>query len=147
MPLLGEYEPTPSKWVRDQVELYETSGGTKGTTLHGKPVVILTTVGHRSGKIRKAALMRVEHDGRYAIVASLGGSPKNPLWYANVLSHPQVQLQDGPNTWDMVARELTGDEKALWWVRAVEAFPPYADYQVKTDRDIPVFVLEPLPAS
>ncbi|MCU1408689.1 MAG: nitroreductase [Microbacteriaceae bacterium] len=147
MPLLGEYEPTPTKWVRDQVELYETSGGTKGTTLHGKPVVILTTVGHRSGKIRKAALMRVEHDGRYAIVASLGGSPKNPLWYANVLSHPQVQLQDGPNTWDMVAREVTGDEKALWWERAVEAFPPYADYQVKTDRDIPVFVLEPLPAS
>jgi deazaflavin-dependent oxidoreductase (nitroreductase family) len=147
MPLLGEYEPSPAKWVRDQVELYESSGGTKGTTLHGKPVVILTTVGHRSGKIRKAALMRVEHDGRYAIVASLGGSPKNPLWYANVLSHPQVQLQDGPNTWDMVAREVTGDEKALWWERAVEAFPPYADYQAKTDRDIPVFVLEPLPAS
>jgi deazaflavin-dependent oxidoreductase (nitroreductase family) len=147
MPLLGEYEPSPAKWVRDQVELYESSGGTKGTTLHGKPVVILTTLGHRSGKIRKAALMRVEHDGRYAIVASLGGSPKNPLWYANVLSHPQVQLQDGPNTWDMIAREVTGDEKALWWERAVEAFPPYADYQAKTDRDIPVFVLEPLPAS
>jgi deazaflavin-dependent oxidoreductase (nitroreductase family) len=146
MPLLGEYEPSPTKWVRDQVELYESSDGTKGTTLRGFPVVILTTLGRRSGKVRKAALMRVEHDGRYAIVASLGGSPKNPLWYDNVLAHPEVQLQDGPNKFDMIAREVTGDEKALWWERAVAAYPPYADYQVKTSREIPVFVLEPLPA-
>jgi deazaflavin-dependent oxidoreductase (nitroreductase family) len=147
MALLGEYEPTPTQWVRDQVELYESSGGTEGTTHRGMPVVVLTTLGHRSGKLRKAALMRIEHDGRYAIVASLGGSAKNPHWYANVLAHPQVQLQDGPEIRDMVAREVTGDEKASWWKRSVEAFPPYADYQAKTDREIPVFVLEPLPAS
>jgi deazaflavin-dependent oxidoreductase (nitroreductase family) len=147
MPIHGEYEPSPAKWVRDQVELYESSGGTKGTTLRGLPVVILTTLGRRSGKIRKAALMRVEHDGRYAIVASLGGSHNNPLWYDNVLAHPEVRLQDGPNTWDMIAREVTGAEKALWWERAVAAYPPYADYQVKTSRAIPVFVLEPLPTS
>lgn len=147
MPLLGEYEPSPTQWVRDQVELYESSGGTKGTTLRGMPVVILSTLGRHSGKVRKAALMRVEHDGRYAVVASLGGNPKNPLWYANVVAHPEVQLQDGPHTWDMIAREVTGEEKALWWKRAVEAYPPYADYQLKTSREIPVFVLEPLPAS
>jgi F420H(2)-dependent quinone reductase len=147
MPLHGEYEPSPAKWVRDQVELYESSGGTEGTTLHGRPVVILTMVGRHSAKIRKAALMRVEYDGRYAIVASLGGSAENPLWYANVLAHPKVQLQDGPNKWDMIAREVTGAEKALWWERSVAAFPQYADYQTKTDRDIPVFVLEPVAAS
>ncbi|MGO4692363.1 nitroreductase family deazaflavin-dependent oxidoreductase [Glaciibacter sp. 2TAF33] len=147
MALIGEYEPSPAKWVRDQVELYESSGGTKGTTLRGMPVVILTTLGRRSGKIRKAALMRVEHDGSYAIVASLGGSAKNPLWYDNVRAHPEVQLQDGPSRWDMIAREVTGEEKSVWWERAVEAYPPYADYQVKTSRQIPVFVLEPLPAS
>jgi F420H(2)-dependent quinone reductase len=147
MPLHGEYEPSPAKWVRDQVELYESSGGTEGTTLRGLPVVILTTVGRHSGKLRKAALMRVEHDGRYAIVASLGGSAKNPLWYANVLAHPEVELQDGPNTRDMTAREVTGEEKAVWWERSVEAFPQYADYQAKTEREIPVFVLEPVPGS
>lgn len=144
MPLHGEYEPTPTKWVRDQVELYERSGGTEGTTMRGMPVIVLTTVGAKSGKLRKAALMRVEHDGQYAAVASLGGSPKNPVWHANVLAHPLVELQDGPSKWDMVAREIAGAEKAEWWARAVAAFPDYAGYQEKTEREIPVFVLEPV---
>ncbi len=142
MPLTGTYEPSPRTAVRDQVELYESSGGTEGTTLHGKPCVILTVRGARSGKLRKIPLMRVEHDGAYAVVASMGGAPKHPTWYANVKAHPAVELQDGPERWDMVAREVTGAEKALWWQRAVEAFPPYAEYQRKTDREIPVFVLE-----
>ncbi|MHA6796809.1 nitroreductase family deazaflavin-dependent oxidoreductase [Pseudonocardia bannensis] len=143
MPLHGEYEPSPAQWVRDQVEEYESSGGTKGTTLRGLPVVVLTTKGARSGKLRKSPLMRVEHDGSYAAVASLGGAPQNPVWYHNVKSEPLVELQDGPEKKDYVARELTGDEKAAWWERAVAAFPDYADYQRKTDREIPVFVLEP----
>ena len=146
MPLSGEYEPSPTKWVRDQVDLYESSGGTRGTSLRGMPVVILTTLGARSGKLRKTALMRVEHDGVYAVVASLGGAAKNPVWYYNVLAHPQVELQDGPVRGDLTAREVTGAEKALWWERAVAAYPPYADYQVKTPREIPVFVLEPAPS-
>jgi len=144
MPLIGVYEASPAKWVRDQVDLYEGSGGTRGTTLRGMPVVLLTTVGAKSGKLRKAPLMRVEHDGRYAAVASLGGSPKNPVWYANVLAHPLVELQDGPNKWEMRAREVTGPEKAQWWGRAVAAFPDYATYQNRTHRQIPVFVLEPV---
>jgi len=144
MPLHGEYEPSPEKWVRDQVELYETSGGTTGTTMRGMPVIVLSTLGAKSGKIRKAPLMRVEHDGRYAAVASLGGSPKNPVWYANVVAHPLVEVQDGPVRQDMTAREITGEEKAIWWERAVAAYPDYADYQVKTDRVIPVFLLEPV---
>ena len=142
MPLHGDYEPSPEKWVRDQVELYESSGGTQGTTLRGMPVIVLTTLGAKSGKIRKAPLMRVEHDGSYAAVASLGGSPKNPVWYANVVAHPLVEVQDGPVRQDMRAREITGEEKALWWERAVAAYPPYAEYQTKTSRKIPVFVLE-----
>ena len=142
MPLAGEYEPAPQKWVRDQVDLYESSGGTQGLTLRGMPVVILTTVGARSGKLRKAALMRVEHDGAYAVVASLGGAPTNPVWFANVKAHPEVELQDGPRKWDLVAREAHGEEKALWWERAVAAYPDYADYQRKTTREIPVVVLE-----
>jgi deazaflavin-dependent oxidoreductase (nitroreductase family) len=144
MPLIGEYEPSPAQWVRDQVELYESSGGKEGTTLRDLPVIILTTKGAKSGKIRKTALMRVEHDGGYAAVASLGGAPKHPVWYFNVLSEPHVELQDGPVKQDMKAREVTGEEKALWWDRAVAAYPDYADYQRKTDRQIPVFVLEPL---
>jgi len=144
MPLHGEYEPSPEKWVRDQVDLYETSGGTTGTTLRGMPVIVLTTLGAKSGKVRKAPLMRVEHDGNYLAVASLGGSPKNPVWYANVVAHPLVEVQDGPVRQDMTAREITGDEKAIWWERAVAAYPPYADYQEKTDRIIPVFLLEPV---
>ncbi len=143
MPLTGEYEPSPSEWVRAHVEKYESSGGTEGTTMHGLPVVILTTQGATSGKLRKVPLMRVEHEDAYAVVASLGGAPKNPVWYYNVVANPVVELQDGPVKQDMVAREATGEEKALWWGRAIAAFPDYAEYQRKTDREIPVFVLEP----
>ncbi|KUM88068.1 MULTISPECIES: nitroreductase family deazaflavin-dependent oxidoreductase [Streptomyces] len=146
MPLEGEYEPSPTQWVREQVELYESSGGTKGNTLMdtGMPVIVLTTRGAKSGSIRKTPLMRVEHDGRYAVVASLGGAPKHPVWYHNVKADPHVELQDGPVKGDFVAREITGAEKDEWWERAVAAYPPYADYQKKTDRVIPVFVLEPV---
>lgn len=143
MALTGEYAPSPESWVRNQVEQYESSGGTEGNDMRGMPVIILTTVGAKSGKLRKTPLMRVEHDGVYAVVASLGGAPKHPVWYHNVVAHPQVELQDGPMKRDMTAREVTGDEKAVWWQRAVEAFPDYADYQRKTSRQIPVFVLEP----
>ncbi|MEU3888842.1 nitroreductase family deazaflavin-dependent oxidoreductase [Streptomyces sp. NPDC029041] len=145
MPLEGEYEPSPTQWVRKQVELYESSGGTEGTTLQGSnmPVVVLTSRGARSGKLRKTPVMRVEHEGRYAAVASLGGSPKHPVWYFNLRADPHVELQDGPVKRDMTAREVTGEEKAAWWERAVAAYPAYADYQKKTDREIPVFVLEP----
>ncbi|MFJ2443074.1 MULTISPECIES: nitroreductase family deazaflavin-dependent oxidoreductase [unclassified Streptomyces] len=145
MPLKGEYEPSTFPMARDQVELYEGSGGTEGTTIHGLPVILLTTLGAKSGKIRKSPLMRVEHEGRYAAVASLGGAPKHPVWYFNVKADPRVELRDGTDRWDMIAREVTGEEKALWWARAVEAYPDYADYQEKTDREIPVFVLEPSP--
>ncbi|MCM3926295.1 nitroreductase family deazaflavin-dependent oxidoreductase [Frankia sp. AiPs1] len=143
MPLTGEYEPSPAQWVRDQVEEIESSGGTRGTSMQGKPVIVLTTRGTKSGKIRKTPLMRVEHDGSYAVVASLGGAPKHPVWYFNILGDPHVELQDGPVRRDYVAREVTGDEKAQWWERAVAAFPNYAEYQRKTEREIPVFVLEP----
>ncbi|MFE2228598.1 nitroreductase family deazaflavin-dependent oxidoreductase [Streptomyces kronopolitis] len=146
MPLLGEYEPSPAQWVRDQVAQYESSGGTEGTTIRGLPVVVLTTRGAKSGKIRKSPLMRVEHEGRYAVVASQGGAPRHPVWYHNVVADPRVELQDGPVRRDMTAREVTGEEKALWWARAVEAYPDYDDYQKKTDRRIPVFVLEPAAA-
>lgn len=142
MPLTGEYEPSPEQWVRDQVELYESSGGTKGTTLRGLPVVILTTRGARSGLLRKTPLMRVEHHGEYAAVASLGGAPRHPVWYHNVVAHPHVELQDGPVVQDLVARLLHGREREQWWERAVAAFPDYAEYQRKTQREIPVFVLE-----
>ncbi|MGF1429213.1 nitroreductase family deazaflavin-dependent oxidoreductase [Kitasatospora sp. LaBMicrA B282] len=144
MPLTGEYQPSPAQWVRDQVELYESSGGTDGTTMRGRPVVILTTLGARSGKIRKTPLMRVEHQGRYAVVASQGGAPSHPTWYHNVLASPLVELQDGPHRQDMTAREVTGEERELWWGRAVEAWPDYAEYQKRTDRVIPLFVLSPV---
>ncbi|MBO0914523.1 nitroreductase family deazaflavin-dependent oxidoreductase [Streptomyces laculatispora] len=143
MPLQGEYEPSPAQWVRDQVEQYESSGGTEGTTMRDMPVIILTTRGAKSGKIRKTPLMRVEHNGAYAVVASQGGAPKHPVWYHNLTADPRAELQDGPVRQDMNVREATGDEKAIWWERAVEAFPDYADYQKKTDRQIPVLVLEP----
>ncbi|CAA9239617.1 MAG: AclJ [uncultured Acidimicrobiales bacterium] len=146
MPLEGTYEPNAMAWVRDQVALYEGSGGTEGTQLRGMPVIILTMRGASSGKLRKIPLMRVEHEGAYAAVASLGGAPENPAWYRNLVADPRVELQDGPSRRDMVAREVTGDEKATWWERAVAAFPDYADYQAKTDRVIPVFVVEPAPA-
>ncbi len=144
MALKGEYVPSPSKHARDQVALYENSGGTEGTTMGGRPVVILTTVGARSGKLRKTPLMRVEHGGRYAVVASLGGAPRHPVWYHNVVAHPRVELQDGPRRQEMRAREVTGQEKAEWWQRAVATWPDYDNYQRKTDREIPVFVLEPV---
>ena len=145
MPVEGEYGPSPRGWVREQVEQYESSGGTEGTTLRdtGLPVVIITNRGARSGKLRKTPVMRVEHDGRYAAVASQGGAPTHPLWYFNFRADPNVELQDGPGRQDMVAREVTGDERAQWWERAVAAYPPYAEYQQRTTRQIPVFVLEP----
>jgi len=144
MPLDGEYAPSPDKRAREQVELYESSGGTKGLTLRGKPVIILTTKGAKSGRLRKIPLMRVEHEGSYAVVASQGGAPKHPVWYYNLAAHPRVELQDGPAKQDMTARELAGEEKAAWWERAVAAWPDYAGYQKRTDREIPVFVLEPV---
>lgn len=144
MPVQGTYAPSPEKWVRDQVEEYEGSGGTRGTTMRGIPVIVLTTVGAASGLVRKTPLMRVEHDGAYAIVASKGGAPTHPSWYRNVVANPFVELQDGAVRQDMVAREVTGQEKAQWWARPVEAYPPYAEYQTKTDRQIPVFVCEPV---
>jgi deazaflavin-dependent oxidoreductase (nitroreductase family) len=145
MPLQGEYEPSPEKWVRDQVEGYESSGGARANTLRdtGLPVVIVTSVGAQSGKLRKTPLMRVEHDGRYALVASQGGAPTHPTWYFNLVKHPHVMVQDGPTPQDMTVRLLEGDEKAEWWERAVAAFPSYADYQEKTHREIPVFLAEP----
>lgn len=143
MPIAGEYVPSPSSFAAKQVKVYESSGGTEGTTMRGKPVVILTTLGARTGKIRKTPLMRVEHDGVYAVVASLGGAPKHPVWYHNIVADPRIELQDGPVRQDMTAREVTGEEKDRWWERAVEAWPDYAEYQKKTDRVIPVFVLEP----
>jgi deazaflavin-dependent oxidoreductase (nitroreductase family) len=144
MPLTGEYEPSPEAWVRDQVEQYERSGGTEGTGMRGMPVVVLTTKGAKTGKLRKSPLMRVEHDGSYAIVASKGGAPTNPVWYYNVKAEPLVELQDGPAKSDMTARELSGPERAVWWERAVTAYPDYAQYQTKTERLIPVFLLEPI---
>lgn len=147
MPLEGIYEPSPSAWVRDQVALYEGSGGTEGTTLldTGMPVVIVTNVGATSGKLRKTPVMRVEHDGVYAIVASKGGAPEHPAWYQNLLANPMVELQDGPARADYTVREIDGDERAMWWERAVAAYPPYADYQLATTRVIPVLLAEPLP--
>lgn len=135
------YAPSPSQWVADQVEEYEESGGVCGTTMRGMPVIIVTTSGAKSGRLRKVPLMRVEHDGEYAAVASMGGAPKNPLWYLNLIADPHVEVQDGPVVQAMTAREVTGREKAIWWARCVAAFPDYAEYQAKTGRAIPVFVL------
>jgi deazaflavin-dependent oxidoreductase (nitroreductase family) len=142
-PLEGEYEPSPVDWAREQVEEYEASGGTRANTLldTGLPIVVMTTRGNKSGKIRKTPVMRVEHEGEYALVASLGGAPKHPVWYWNLKADPTaVMLQDGPEPFDVEVREVTGDERAAWWERAVAAYPPYADYQEKTDRVIPVLV-------
>ena len=142
MPLQGEYAPSPQQWVRDQVEEYEGSGGTRGTTLRGVPVVVVTSLGAGSGKLRKNPLMRVEHDGAYAAVASKGGAPAHPVWYRNIVEHPLVELQDGPERHDYKARELSGEERAAWWERAVAVWPDYANYQTKTERQIPVLLLE-----
>jgi deazaflavin-dependent oxidoreductase (nitroreductase family) len=146
MPVDGEYEPSSWQWVRDQVDEYEGSGGTLGTTLRetGLPVVVVTNLGAKSGKVRKTPLMRVEHEGRYAAVGSKGGAPNDPLWVTNLRVNPRVELQDGTRKCDMVAREVSGQERAAWWERSVAAFPPYAEYQQRTDRLIPVFVLEPV---
>lgn len=146
MAATNEYLPSKWDWVREQVEAYEASGGTKANTLRdtGLPVIIVTTRGAKTGAIRKMALMRVEHDGEYALVASMGGAPKNPVWYYNLLAHPDdVSIQDGPKPFPVSIREVTGEEKAAWWERAVAAFPPYGEYQAKTERQIPVFVATP----
>ncbi|MEV0588779.1 nitroreductase family deazaflavin-dependent oxidoreductase [Nonomuraea sp. NPDC050310] len=143
MPLTGEYEPSPADFVAKQVELYERTGGAEGNTLRDRPVIILTTKGAKSGKIRKTPLMRVTDGTAYAVVASQGGAPTNPLWYHNIVADPHVTLQDGPEPRDYTARQVEGEERARWWDRAVEAWPDYAEYQKKTDREIPVFVLEP----
>jgi deazaflavin-dependent oxidoreductase (nitroreductase family) len=143
MPIKGEYEPSPAQWVRDQVEEYERSGGQRGNTLldTGMPVIIVTTRGNKSGKVRKFPVMRVEHDGQYALVASKGGSPDNPIWYGNLKAHPdEVMIQDGPEPFDVSVRESDGDERDRWWERAVAAYPPYAEYQENTTRRIPVLV-------
>jgi F420H(2)-dependent quinone reductase len=143
MTLDGEYEPSPSQWVRDQVAAYEASGGQRANTLAdtGLPVVIVTTRGNKSGKIRKTPLMRVEHDGQYALVASKGGAPSHPVWYYNLVADPDaVVIQDGPEPFPVAVRQLDGDDRAQWWERAVAAYPPYAEYQERTDRTIPVFL-------
>ena len=144
MALAGEYEPSPWDAVADQVRQYEASGGKEGGTLEGKPVVILTTRGRHSGKLRKAALMRVEDDGRYAVVASMGGAPTHPVWFLNLEADPNVTLQDGAKVMDMRAHTATGDEKREWWAHATEVWPAYDTYQTRTDREIPIVVLEPV---
>jgi F420H(2)-dependent quinone reductase len=144
--LHGDYEPSAYQWVRDQVAEYEASGGERANTLldTGMPVIVVTSRGAKTGKVRKHALMRVEHDGEYALVASKGGTPENPEWYHNLVAHPdEVLIQDGPEPFKVSIREVSGDEKAQWWERAVAAYPPYAEYQEKTDRAIPVFVATP----
>ncbi len=145
--LQGDYEPSPSDWVREQVNEYEASGGQRANTLldTGMPIIVVTTRGHRSGKLRKNPVMRVEHEGEYALVASKGGAPENPEWFYNLVAHPdEVAIQDGPAPFRVTVREVTGDEKARWWEWAVAAYPPYAEYQEKTDRQIPVFVASPV---
>lgn len=145
MPLSGEYEPSPSDWARKQAERYEATDGEEGGELQGRPVIVLTSVGAKTGKIRKTPLMRVEHEGTYAVVASLGGAPQHPVWYHNLKADPHVELQDRATKRDYTAREVVGEEKAIWWERAVATWPDYARYQTKTERQIPVFVLEPMP--
>jgi F420H(2)-dependent quinone reductase len=144
MPLEGDYEPSPSSWARTQADLYEATDGAEGGDLRGRPVIVLTSVGAKTGKLRKTPLMRVEHDGVYAVVASLGGAPQHPVWYHNLKKNPHVELQDRDVKRDYTAREVDGEEKRVWWDRAVETWPDYATYQTKTERGIPVFVLEPI---
>jgi deazaflavin-dependent oxidoreductase (nitroreductase family) len=144
MPLTGEYAPSTSDWARQQAELFESTNGAQGSDMRGMPIILITSIGAQSGKLRKTPLMRVEHNGEYAAVASLGGAPKHPVWYYNLKANPHVELQDGDVKKDYVAREVTGEEKAIWWERSVAAFPDYADYQKKTTREIPVFVLTPV---
>jgi deazaflavin-dependent oxidoreductase (nitroreductase family) len=146
MTIDGEYEPSPWEWVSEQVETYERTGGREANTLRdtGLPIIIVTTRGAKTGRVRKTPLMRVEHNGEYALVASMGGAPKNPVWYFNLKAHPDdVVIQDGPEPFAAEIREITGDERAQWWERAVAAYPPYAEYQERTERTIPVFVAAP----
>jgi deazaflavin-dependent oxidoreductase (nitroreductase family) len=147
MPLSGDYAPGTSAWAREQAERYEATDGREAGDLRGRPIIVLTSVGARTGKLRKTALMRVEHDGCYAVVASKGGSAKHPVWYHNLVANPHVELQDGPARRDYLARELAGTERETWWARACAAWPDYARYQEKTTRIIPVFVLEPVEAT
>jgi deazaflavin-dependent oxidoreductase (nitroreductase family) len=144
MPLQGTYAPSPSNWARSQADLIEGSGGTEGLTLSGKPVVLMTTLGAKTGSLRKTPLMRVEHDGTYAVVASRGGAATNPQWYFNLVANPMCELQDAQVRSDYRAREVSGAEKAVWWERAIDVWPAYDEYQAKTTRHIPVFVLEPV---
>lgn len=143
MPLTGEYLPSTSPWAREQAEKFEATAGAEAAEMRGKPIIVLTTVGAKTGALRKTALMRVEHDGDYAVVASKGGAPDEPRWAENMRKQSHVELQDGAERNDYTARELAGDERAAWWERAVEAWPDYAEYQKRTDRVIAVFVLEP----
>jgi len=144
LPLQGEYAPGTAGWARQQAERYEATNGREAGDLRGRPIILLTSVGARTGKLRKTALMRIEHEGVYAVVASLGGAPRHPVWYYNLKQNPHVELQDQARKGDYMAREVTGAEKAVWWARAVEAWADYAKYQAKTARQIPVFVLEPM---
>jgi deazaflavin-dependent oxidoreductase (nitroreductase family) len=143
MPVTGEYEPSPSARVRKHVEEMETTGVPTGTPLD-KPIVVMTFHSRRSHKVHKTAVMRVEHDGSYALVASKGGAPQHPQWYHALTVHPEIDLQDGTEKYAMRVRELHGDERAEWWKRAVEAYPPYAEYRRRTDREIPILLAEPV---
>jgi len=143
MTIEGDYVPSAAEWVRDQVDAYERSGGREANTLRdtGLPVIIVTMRGNKTGNVRKIALMRVEHDGEYALVASMGGAPRNPVWYHNLKAYPDdVTIQDGAEPFAVQVREIGDDERDEWWVRSVAAYPPYAEYQQRTDRQIPVFV-------
>ena len=144
MTLEGDYEPSPTEWVRDQVALYERTGGAEGNTMRDVPIVVFTSLGASSGKLRKTPLMRVEHEGAYAAVASQGGAPQHPAWFHNFKAEPRVDVQDGPELREYVAREVAGEERDLWWARATAVWPDYDGYQAKTERRIPVFVLEPV---
>jgi F420H(2)-dependent quinone reductase len=145
MPLTGTYVPSGSEWARDQIAQYEATAGTEAGDMNGRRLVILTSVGATSGNLRKAALIRIEDDGSYAVIASKGGAPTHPRWYFNLKANPHVELQDGTAKGDYLAREATGDEKATWWARAVHILPDFDSYQRKTTRVIPLFVLEQLP--
>jgi len=144
MPLTGSYAPSSAGWARKQAERYEATNGAEANELRGRPIIVLTSVGAKTGKLRKTALMRVEHAGHYAVVASMGGAPRHPVWFYNLKANPHVELQDGATKRDYLAREVTGDEKATWWERAIATWPDYAKYQTRTTRQIPVFVLDPI---
>ena len=147
MPLTGEYARGTADWANEQLDLFERTNGAEGNTLKGRPIIVLTSVGAKSGKLRKTPLMRVEHDGEYAVVASRGGAPTHPTWYYNLVANPHVELQDGAEKRDYVAHVATGEERTAWWARSVEAWPDYEAYTKRTDREIPVFVLVPVPLS